>query len=63
MVLKEEGSGDGSMHRKRRGVVYMAIAICPWDGKNMRKDSTVRWRLWREINEGKKNQDVQVRER
>lgn len=62
MVLKE-GSGDGSMNRKREGVVCMTIAICPWDGKNMRKDGAVRWQLWREINEEKKNQDVQVRER
>lgn len=54
MVLKEEGSGDGSMNRKRGGVIYMATAACPWDGKNMRKDGTVRWRLWREINEERK---------
>lgn len=45
MVLKEEGSGDGSMNTRRGGVIYMAIAECTWDGKNTRKDGTVRWRL------------------
>lgn len=29
MVLKEEGSGDGSMNKRRGEVIYMVIVLCP----------------------------------
>lgn len=34
----------------------MAVALCPWAGKNMSKDGS-EMKLWGKMNEGKKNQE------